>query len=1692
MSTKPFETFLAENFISWGEKNLQPGYRYHYQSPDSYNSTRLFRAVIAQRNGVIEFNDVELSYLTLNNVNIIPMLHVDNGSDEECFSDNYIAMLRDEIKNFNGFSILLIHNSLLDTLITSFLDLAKPKMVWNPEEIKKSLHSLLDPFDKNFEVSVCLLENRFEEIREDGVSMFGFRELHKAVCDGDLRFDELFLFEDPLILDMKGQSKQIKKRLEENRQLYKKIQHDIEHFPGQLEDRLKDFGSRFIKNNFTQPDDGSWKNITFETYLKEKIRNKEQHIELEEEVCDNGEVIFQNKSETKAGKRDRHLIIQVDPGLTEFPLKITFLGQDIVKDQLSILHNDEIKNEIKIDVTKSSKRSFLNFDIPFSNHPQYFTIKLNREKSSERYHFRCLAIPKGAFHIDAFSSCYLVEPNKKRITLRLDENYLQIKENDLTEYELVDTGEDVDSDVYSKVMFENLAEEADIIQFGVKKGDYKLYFNIEGAVAPEALSLPILLDNERYNKLFDDSYSAEYNSSKRLVLIDNKERKPVGVRDQLLALEWDFIKNKDIYIDRINKKAISLKNIEHIAPDLHFSYLSLFSYLEERKSTISLVSWGPKIQGIISDIAKSYKAILESIPKGSPLNNDQKLLLQIGLVKMDDRELMSSYHPLTLSYYLYLAERVSSDDNGSFKDLPKITLSRLNHKGLIPYLYNEEHGFSYTQLLEENPFWVEFVPQKQNSYEFVRKLVNEKIAEFLKTFSVLFPNDSESSLIINSVNNYDNETIFLGILDYFKGNLDNCCYVHVNLYDNTFKQSEFDIFSEETSLTSIKQRYGLDKGKNTSISDLLIETLRKKLTYSKFEHDAISEQLYSHITFFRNTDEVESIEINVDDHVSGVSCNGLICGEASESKEGSYYTAFGLRNVDSEAIHLQIAKLFGSLFGPSRKVNAQFHGANATAIAVNEDFKKLLDRSYDSSVWTTIIDPKVTLDFFRNQVLIHYSDQYTDSASYDAITVTSEKELYSNVLAQKSQNLIGEFNAFNGDWLLKMMTSDENIRKERKGIIGAYKFIFSILSNSSITWIPLSLGELIRVAGNIGLKASESDFSRSVQGYKSGAISDDVLFAGFKDGYLFLLPVEVKTGARPDYQKAVTQTKELKRFLGDELLAPRTLAGELYRGLFVRHVLIQVAKYELYDVFSEGYFDEFLNEREEWLKGSYAIGDLKEYPGGFVVAHVDSDTCYEPTYQETDNILKVELPISLLNSLIDNSIPNLTNKILESNICGCPNEYFLDDAISTITKTSCVIIKKNEPQDVQDSATIEPSNELPIVPPAQDFKDNNDKPKVSNIFKPLRVEFGEVPTSKEKVYWEPTNTERILNTNTGIIGTMGTGKTQFTKSLVAQLIKNQTDNVDSKPIGFLIFDYKADYVKKDFVEATGAQVFDLYRLPFNPFSLVGDKQMLPVHTANLFRTTLSTAFGLGNKQQNKIRSLVIDAYEQQGIYPNDQATWKNLAPTLRSIWDLFQEQEKVEQDSLYAALDDLMSFEIFEPDPKNTRSLYDLIDGVTVINLSGYDSQIQNLVVAIILDIFYTQMHHHGSSKIQDKYRQITKMILVDEADNFMSQDFESLRKILKEGREFGVGTILSTQELTHFHTSDNNYANYILTWIVHRVSNIKNIDIKSIFNTSSKQDEQHLMSQIRELDKHYSLYVDGEKKITKIKDLAFWQLLNQ
>ncbi|MEW9798007.1 DNA phosphorothioation-dependent restriction protein DptH [Alteromonas sp. CYL-A6] len=1693
MSEKQFERFLVEQLISRCQSELKAGFRYQFKSPDDNNSRLLIKALLEKQVASITDVQTPLPCIQIGSVKLIPVLH---GNEAPGFTENYISRLRDMVAGqqgeFAGTALLVVHNSMLDTIINSAEDLAQQGKVWHPNTLKDELKQLINPLDQQRAVSETLLDLVYEQIVDNGGTVFGFNKLYSAILDGDLRFDELGLLQDSDLKRYENQKDQIQKRLEENQRLHDRIAQITERFPGELVEKLGelDFGEKFIEEHFSEPD--RWrKTLELGACFEEQKKNRKAGLSLEnEEKGLTVDLIGRDKAATKAGKRERHLILSLHPGETSADFELVFIGDAIEKEQIEIKDVSEDKIKFVGINNAGGKRSRVKFSCFDITAPLFCFIRLNRENTGERYGFKIVILPASDFPLENISHSFLVQVKQRKLLLQTDDNQLRISDLSTTAV-LEQQGQVFACTDIGVVDFEAMANESAEIGFSIQTNSYNLDFEVEGAVASEALSLPLLLDTERYPRLFDENYFGVFNKSKNKIIIDNQEVAPKGRRLTILQWEHQLVSEQLLYRHDEAERNLTPADFSQF-PAVQQAYTDLLAELSKRKCLPSLSGWDQHYINLVRQVVAAFSEAVNGIEENDILNKQQKQLMLIGFAVFDGAEYITPLHPMVLSYYLYLAEQMLADKQQaqSFAELPRITKERLNPQGLMPYLYHPKHKFSYVQTERDNSFWLQLVPQQETSYSYVRKLVDEKATEFQAAFSMLFNCGPKAKLLINSVNNHDNFDLFMGLVDLVKTLKDKVPFIHVCLYDDELMYNEFDRFADMGKHEELKQRYELTKGKAKEYADLVVDLLRTRLTYSKFENSKVSEQQYAHISFFRNNQRVERSDVDPAQELSGVVCHGLIAGEAAANKQDSYFTAFGLKGVDTtELPHLALAQQYNRLVKPAYKANEQHGKAKSTALAVNDSFRSLLERSYDSSIWTCVIDPKVTLDFFESSkdvVLIHYSDNYTNSTNYDAITLTKQTDLYRKVLERDEKGgHIEEFNAFNGEWLLKMITDNANERKAKRGIIGAYKYVNCLLAHSDITWVPLSVAEMIRVAGNIGLKISESDFSRSVQGYKQGAISDDVLFAGFKDDKLYLLPVEVKTGKRQTHSKGFLQALELKRYLTEDLLGKRDLAGLLYRGLFARQVLMQVEKYKLYNLYDDGYFDDLTAKREWWLQGDYQLGELADYPQGFLFVNVEDGTFFDACYSEEQEILKIELPSGWLGDLIRQPLKTMLAKASSESLFRVPAQYFLQP--QTVAKDA-IPYPEHSPTEFRKAA-----EETAVIPVDTSAKPQPTETQSANEHKtshsPLKVLFGHDARTEQPLYWEPTNTARFMNTNTGIIGTMGTGKTQFTKAMITQLYRNQHNNVNSAPIGMLIFDYKSDYVDDAFIEATSAKKYNLYKLPYNPLSLFGDTPMLPVHTARAFSETMGKAFNLGPKQQLKLRRLVGDAYELAGISKSDPSTWQRPAPTIKNVWALFEESEPAE-DSLFAALESLNELEVFESDNSKCVSLYDLIDGITVIELAKYPPEVQSLVVALTLDLFYSQMQKYGKPAVQGDFRQITKLILVDEADNFMSQDFASLRRIMKEGREYGVGVVLSTQDITHFKTGENNYASYILTWVIHRVAEIRNADIKAIFNVDDKGEQENLMETIRKLEKHYSLYIDGKKTLTKMRDKAFWELV--
>jgi hypothetical protein len=370
----------------------------------------------------------------------------------------------------------------------------------------------------------------------------------------------------------------------------------------------------------------------------------------------------------------------------------------------------------------------------------------------------------------------------------------------------------------------------------------------------------------------------------------------------------------------------------------------------------------------------------------------------------------------------------------------------------------------------------------------------------------------------------------------------------------------------------------------------------------------------------------------------------------------------------------------------------------------------------------------------------------------------------------------------------------------------------------------------------------------------------------------------------------------------------------------------------------------------------------------------------------------------------------------------------------------------------------------------------------------VRFVVGEVErTLKPRpVFFHPSNT-KLSHLNLGIVGDMGTGKTQLSKYLITQMCLAEEENRGHSP-RFLIFDYKKDYSQADFVHAVGANVVPPEDIPLNIMALPprtdgkSHKRRDWVKQANFLNDTLKRIYSnIGPKQEARLKKAVIDAY---------QAVSKpGHFPVLNDVYARYEESGA--PDSVSSILSNIIDMEIFTDDPTAVVGFNEFLSGVTVIELHklGSDQKLKNTLVVFFLNFFYDFMIRQKKQPYIGKdpqLRFIEAMMLVDEADNIMKYNFGVLRQILQEGREFGVGVLLASQYLSHFKTSDYDYREPLLTWFIHRVPNLQPRDVEGL---GLSDIDPVTVSKIKSLDNHEFFCTTLGEEGTFAKGRTFWRM---
>lgn len=351
----------------------------------------------------------------------------------------------------------------------------------------------------------------------------------------------------------------------------------------------------------------------------------------------------------------------------------------------------------------------------------------------------------------------------------------------------------------------------------------------------------------------------------------------------------------------------------------------------------------------------------------------------------------------------------------------------------------------------------------------------------------------------------------------------------------------------------------------------------------------------------------------------------------------------------------------------------------------------------------------------------------------------------------------------------------------------------------------------------------------------------------------------------------------------------------------------------------------------------------------------------------------------------------------------------------------------------------------------------------------------------EATFW-PSNTA-LNQMNIGVVGDLGTGKTQLLKALVYQL-RLQTPRVQEPPLSMLIFDYKRDFQDPSFLETVGGRLLRPQRIPLNLFAISGDySRQKAFQAASRFGAVLQRIYGgIGPKQLQRLNDVVVELFEQK----------QKLAPTLSEVYYSYLEASAT-PDALSAILQSFHYNEVFTDDSSEFVTFAELIHDtilVLAVDSFGTDQNMKNSLVTLFLNMYYDFML--GSTKwpytnTEPQLRNLNSFLLVDEAVNIMEYRFPVLQQLLLQGREYGFGVILCSQYLSHFRQGDINYGEPLLTWFIHKVPSVRTSELHHLGLTNLSDSEA---SKIPHLKKHQALYSSLNHPGEFIAGTPYYELL--
>lgn len=1665
-----FYNYIAKVLIRyWENSEIQVGNRYFLQLEDEQEVKSIVDALQSVVPTIVEpfsyeheRGDVyETFALRFKDIRLVVAATI-NGvlTDYLATIRNLVSMQENGWKNTALISIVFED---LDTIPGGSLNLQNEGMPLHQysllTDIKNEVHkSNLTKGER------LILEDGLEKLSNDSkvmnISLYDFEEILTILHKGKIEeedYKNLGMFQDPDLDTFSGKS--LRNRIYENRELFEYVRQANEYNGTEeaLQKRFTNDGIRLL----TQED---WSDVSYTTLLKDRQKfeeiNSKQKVVLETVTSDSDLLIWNRENgKTTAAKRKRNIIV-FNPDNKE---EITLIAKFNLEGAVRSLN----KNDVKL-------RDHESVNIEVKNNNIYIHIKTNKLKptfaklvykhnntASLGAELSICILPMEEYLFSHIKSSFVVDTRKKGIRVKLSSSTLSFgNDYPINKHQVnnIDDILEIEPLQRNDIEFEpNIFEEESDIIFNLKIDE---------------VYLPIIVDSElgdttpiKGNRI----WKLVRESSTDMIWIKELNRLTHGHQEYYIEskyaqyFDWEYKWiEQGLRYGKIESGILIPQDVE-LSEDLRESYSRYIAYFK-LPMIPSLCHVSEEYKRRAMDYLTAYITEIESFKNGVPAGKKGVNLYKLGLIEGNETLYFTPFHPLMVAYKLKMYELLGNEvvDN--------VILNRLTPEALLPFI---EKGELYRpQHQEDVPEWLIFKSVNQvtvaDSVQYLSKVISDKMKQFKEHFSYLFTSSSKAPILINIINLPDDLEVLKGILTFMNDEIVNHGIqalkpIEITLYTNTQVKSAFDYFSEYKLNEKIINFTGLKFGSNEIDSDTVIRTIRENLFfYRRYSKENHWDLRYAHITFYKMHAQESSATQSMYDMKSDIALEGLYASVPAMRDAETYKTGFGIKNykIEEKDYLVKTAYYVNELVANVRNEgnNSYLKGNTILSRVSSTDESTLLD-IFDHSHWVTFIDPTVDLEFFNefnhDLIVIHYSDQYTSSNKFDAITVTNKSNQYYKVIKEFLQNkgiegtdeniknTIRAFNTFNGEWLLRIIGTKGYADREKLSIISAIKYTLAYIDHQNIKWIPISLEEILRVAGVFNLSKKGGIFTAKNLGV-TGPTSDDLLLIGLEQQennlYLHFYPVEVKFGINSAdvIAKAKTQVSQTKKIILDAVLFENkdTFKQKFYRNFFVQLLISNSNKMTQGRIWDKKDYNLDENIIEKLVKLDFEITDhLTPYIGMGAVISFKEGIASRTAYLDEDiNIINFSKEDGFNGIVKDMEEIRkwlhyeetdfikerlLIHQYLKEDHQNLDEHQVSEEVIDEVVEQDTLAQQLMKSEEVERSILSDDIEYYPKSPLKKfkslklqkepkhlkiihsNFVQQEKRNKIFPSLKDVRIKIGRAENSNKEIYWEYGH-PGLANRHLLISGTSGQGKTYFMQCL---LLENSKQGISS-----IVIDYTNGFLpnqlEDEFKEYLGSklkqQIVYNDKLPINPFARnirdIGGIQLPETNTdiAERIKSVFASVYStLGIQQLNTIYDRVLVGLERYD-------TKMNLA----YLKELLEEDGSSTALKALSQLRPLIDRNPFKDgDTINWKDIMNRRGDVFIIQLTGFPRDVQLIITEFILWDLWNFSITEGS-------KNHPMPVILDEAQNLDHTEESPSARVLTEGRKFGWSAWYATQFL--------------------------------------------------------------------------------